>query len=262
MAKWDETRRKVVSRPLILVTNDDGIDAAGIDALSRAVELLGEVWVVAPKDEQSAVSSAISLRHPLRVWRRGERRVAVSGTPTDCVYIALNHLLKRRPTICVSGINHGANLSEDVIYSGTVAGAIEATICDIPSIAFSFAGRGGYDFEATQGHVQEIVKVFLGRGIPRGVLINVNFPPDLTKETPSVLTKLGRRNYGRGVVAKTDPRGQEYYWLGGAELGFDDMPGSDCNAVVNSKISVTPVHLDLTHYNYMRELKGWPLFGG
>lgn len=251
-----------MSRPLILVTNDDGIDAAGIEALSKAMEPLGEVWVVAPKDEQSAVSSAISLRHPLRVWKRGERRLAVSGTPTDCVYIALNHLLERRPTICVSGINHGANLSEDVIYSGTVAGAIEATICDIPSIAFSFAGRGGFNFSAAQEHARKIVEIFLGRGIPRGVLINVNFPPDLDGETESVLTKLGRRNYGREVVAKTDPRGREYYWLGGAELGFDDMPGSDCNAVVDSKISVTPVHLDLTHYAYMREMAGWPLFEG
>ena len=249
-----------VERPLILVTNDDGIEAPGIKALTRAMEPLGDVWVVAPKDEQSAVSNAISLRHPLRVRTRGSQRLAVSGTPTDCVYVGLNHVLERRPDICVSGINHGANLGDDVMYSGTVAAAIEATMCDVPALAFSLAGYGSRDFDAVVDHVTRLTGIFLGSGLPRGVFMNINFPLEVGEESEVRLTKLGRRNYGRVVVEKKDPRHQSYFWLGGSELGFDDIPGSDCNAVSDSFISVTPVHLDLTHYKFMRELEKWPAF--
>lgn len=240
--------------PLILVTNDDGIGAEGIQTLAEAMEPLGEVWVVAPRDEQSAVSNAISLRDPLRVREHGERRLAVSGTPTDCVYVALNHVLDRRPAVCVSGINHGGNLGDDILYSGTVAAAIEATMCDVPSIAFSLAGYGERDFEPTVGHATEMTRKLMNRDIPRSVFLNVNFPPEVTVDTSVQLTKLGRRNYGRVVVEKKDPRNREYFWLGGSELGFDDIPGSDCNAVSEGTISLTPVDLDLTHYNFMREM--------
>ncbi len=249
-----------MERPVILVTNDDGIDAAGIQALREAMEPLGEVWVVAPKDEQSAVSNAISLRDPLRVRSRGTRQLAVSGTPTDCVYVALNHVLERPPALCVSGINHGANLGDDVIYSGTVAAAIEATMCDVPAIAFSLAGLRSRNFDAAMDHAAELASVIMDRCIPRATFFNVNFPPDVAANTGRRLTKLGRRNYGRVVVEKEDPRRRPYFWLGGAELGFDDIPGSDCNAVADGLISITPVDLDLTHYNFMREMKGWSLF--
>ena len=248
-----------MSSPLILVTNDDGIDAEGIDALTRAVQPLGEVWVVAPSQQQSAVSNAISLRDPLRVRRRGERRVAVSGTPTDCVYVAINHLLERRPALCVSGINHGANLADDVKYSGTVAAAIEATLNDVPSIAFSLASYEP-EFAASLVHVRELAAQVLARPMPRATLLNVNFPADVTEESPRYLTKLGRRNYGRVVVEKRDPRDQPYFWLGGADLGFDDIPGSDCNAVARGHISVTPIDLDLTHYRFKKEMARWPGF--
>ena len=243
--------------PLILVSNDDGIDAEGIEALRRAMEPLGEVWVVAPKDEQSAVSNAISLRDPLRVYQRGQRQLAVSGTPTDCVYVALNHVLDRRPTICVSGINHGANLGDDVLYSGTVAAAIEATMCDVPSIAFSLAGYGERNFEPAIAHATRLAEKLMARQIPRSVFLNVNFPPDVDENSPLQVTKLGRRNYGRVVIEKQDPRNRAYFWLGGSELGFDDIPGSDCNAVSDGAISLTAVDLDLTHYGFMRELEGW-----
>lgn len=254
----DET--SAVVRPLILVTNDDGIDAPGIGALRRAMEPLGEVWVVAPKDEQSAVSNAISLRHPLRVRERGERQLAVSGTPTDCVYVALNHVLDRRPALCVSGINHGANLGDDVMYSGTVAAAIEATLCDIPSIAFSFAGYGDRDFGPAVEHATGLARIFMDQIVPRTVFLNINFPLEVGPDTQVSSTKLGRRNYGRVVVEKQDPRKKAYFWLGGSELGFDDIPGSDCNAVADGLISVTPVGLDLTHYKFMREMDDWPCF--
>ena len=249
-----------MNQPLILVTNDDGVDAEGIDALQEAMEPLGEVWVVAPKDQQSAVSSAISLRDPLRVRELGSRRLAVSGTPTDCVYVALNHVLDRRPTLCVAGINHGANLGDDVLYSGTVAGAIEATMCDVPAIAFSLAGYGERNFSPAIDHATALAQRLLERDIPRSVFLNINFPPDVDEGTEVELTKLGRRNYGRVVVEKKDPRNRSYYWLGGAELGFDDIPGSDCNAVSDGRISVTPVDLDLTHYDFMREMSEWSDF--
>lgn len=254
------TDQSAVDEPLILVTNDDGVDAAGIQALREAMEPIGEVWVVAPKDEQSAVSGAISLRDPLRVREHGARRLAVSGTPTDCVYVALNHVLDRRPDVCVAGINHGANLGDDVLYSGTVAGAIEATMCDVPALAFSLAGYGSRNFRPAMDHATELTRKVMDRDLPRSVFLNVNFPSDVAPDTPSRVTKLGRRNYGRVVAEKKDPRGRSYFWLGGAELGFDDIPGSDCNAVSEGVVSVTPVDLDLTHYRFMREMSEWSEF--
>lgn len=246
--------------PLILVTNDDGIDAAGIQALQKAMEPIGEVWVVAPRDEQSAVSNAISLRDPLRVTERSPRRLAVSGTPTDCVYVALNHVLDRRPDVCVSGINHGGNLGDDILYSGTVAAAIEATMCDVPAIAFSLAARTARNFDAAADRATDLTRTLLGRDIPRSVFLNVNFPADVADDTPTCITKLGRRNYGRVVVEKKDPRNRAYFWLGGDELGFDDIPGSDCNVVSDGLISISPVDLDLTHYDFMREMNQWSEF--
>ncbi|MBA2662189.1 MAG: 5'/3'-nucleotidase SurE [Bradymonadaceae bacterium] len=249
-----------MTRPIILVTNDDGIHAPGLHALEAAMADLGEVWVVAPQTEQSAVSHAISLRHPLRVEEIGERRIAVSGTPADCVYIALNHVLKKAPALCVSGINNGANLGDDVIYSGTVAGAVEATLCDVPSVAFSLAGYGKLNFECAGRFAAKMAQMVLAQGLARGVFINVNVPKGASAATRVKLAKLGRRNYGRLVIEKLDPRRNPYYWLGGAELGFDDMPGSDCNAIADGLVSVTPVHLDMTHYAFIREMKHWEEF--
>jgi 5'-nucleotidase len=250
----------VLKKPLILITNDDGIHAPGLEALRQAMEPLGEVWVVAPATEQSAVSHAISLRHPLRVEEHGERLLSVSGTPTDCVYIALNHILERAPDVCVSGINHGANMGDDVMYSGTVAGAVEATLCDVPAVAFSLAGYKDLDFGIAGRFAAKMTSTVLRQGLPRGVFLNVNFPEEADAGSRVKLTKLGRRNYGRVVIEKHDPRRRPYYWLGGAELGFDDIPGSDCNAVADGFISVTPVHLDMTHYAFIREMRGWEEF--
>lgn len=250
-----------MSRPTILITNDDGISARGLQALEEALSQVGDVWVVAPESEQSAVSQAITLRLPVRVRKHGERRYAISGTPTDCVYVALNHLIDH-VDVCVSGINHGANLGDDVIYSGTVAGAIEATLVDVPSIAVSLAAYRNLDFDASAHAARVLTEQVLENGLPRGVFLNVNVPRQAVPGTEIVVCKLGRRNYGRVVEEKFDPRKRPYYWLGGAELGFDDLPGSDCNIISEGKISLTPVHLDLTHYSFAKELEHWDGLNG
>lgn len=245
-----------MSNPTILLTNDDGISAAGLAALHAAMEGLGEVWVVAPETEQSAVGQAITLRSPVRVKQYGTRRFSISGTPTDCVYVALNRLIER-VDLCVSGINHGANLGDDVLYSGTVAGAIEATLLDVPSIAVSLAATGELDFGPAAHAARRLAEMVLQKGLPRSVFLNVNVPQNARPDADVVVCKLGRRNYGRVVEEKLDPRKNPYYWLGGAELGFDDLPGSDCNVIADGQISLTPVYLDMTHYRFARELESW-----
>lgn len=245
-----------MAKPTILLTNDDGIDAAGLAALESALAGLGEVWVVAPASEQSAVSQAITLRAPVRVRDRGTRRFSISGTPTDCVYVALNRLVKNAD-ICVSGINHGANLGDDVLYSGTVAGAIEATLLDVPAVAVSLAGYKDFEFGVAAQAARALAEQVLRRGLPRGVFLNCNVPQDARPGADFQICKLGRRNYSPMVEKKLDPRQNPYYWLGGSELGFDDLPGSDCNAIARGLVSVTPVHLDMTHYRFARELESW-----
>lgn len=245
-----------MSRPLILLTNDDGISAAGLGALERAASKLGEVWVVAPSREQSGVSSALSLHDPLRIQEAGERRFAITGTPADCAYMALQHILPERPALCISGVNHGANLGDDVLYSGTVAAAIEATLSFVPSVAVSLAAWGkGLDYDVAAEVAVDMGKKVLERGLPRDALLNLNIPRDASFDTERVITKLGRRDYERVVTEKHDPRGKPYYWIGGAQLDFDDLPGSDCNAVAAGKVSITPVHIDLTHYKFLDELR-------
>ena len=225
------------------------------------MEPIGEVWVVAPDSEQSGVGCSISLREPLRVHEHGERRMSVSGSPADCTYIALNHLLEAPPDLCVSGINHGANLADDLLYSGTVAGAVEATLSGVPSIAVSLAGHTDMPFEIAGNFAADLAHRVLDEPLPRDVLLNVNVPENATPETDARVVKLGRRNYRREVTRKLDPYQRPYFWLGGAELGFDDLPGSDCNAITDSTITVTPVHLDLTHYQFMEEMRDWELDG-
>lgn len=245
------------SPPLILLTNDDGYSSEGLSALREAVEDLGEVWVVAPATEQSAISHAITLWDPIRIAHHDERVYSVTGTPTDCVYVAVNHILERRPDLCLSGINHGANLGDDVMYSGTVAGAAEACLFDIPSVAVSLASYRSRSFDTAAQAARRVAESVLKRGLPRGVFLNVNVPKDASSASDIAITKLGRRTYGTKVTEKLDPRNRSYYWIGGSELGFDDMPGTDCNAIARNHISVSPVHVDMTHYRFMRELAEW-----
>jgi 5'-nucleotidase len=245
----------------ILVSNDDGYMSDGLRALVDAVTPLGEVWVVAPEAEQSATSHAISIHRPLRIRQVRERWFAVDGTPTDCSYIAINHLLKDdRPALMVSGINHGPNVADDVSYSGTVAAAMEASILGVPSIAFSLAARGALDFTVAARFARRLAEAALGQALPPSLLLNVNVPAGAP--TSYAVTRLGKHSYGSEVVEKEDPRGRKYYWIGGNEYQHEDIPGSDCNAVYrDGLVSVTPLHLAFTADEVRPQIEAWPVGG-
>jgi 5'-nucleotidase len=187
-----------------------------------------------------------------------ERWYAVDGTPTDCSYVAIHHILKgRRPRLMVSGINHGPNLADDVTYSGTVAAAMEASILGVPAIAFSLATRERFEFGLAARFAHALVKTALERPLAPHMLLNVNVPAGVDAGAYAV-TRLGKHTYGFEVVEKVDPRGRRYYWIGGSEYQHEDIPGSDCNAVLREKlISVTPLMLDLTDDALREEVRGW-----
>jgi 5'-nucleotidase len=232
----------------ILLSNDDGVHAAGLRALAAAFEG-DEVWVVAPDREQSASSHAISLHRPLRVHELKPRVWSVDGTPTDAVYIGLHHVLKgQRVDLVVSGINHGPNLANDVHYSGTVAAAMEGALLGVTSLAISLAAPPPQDFaEAARFAAALARRIAAVPPVPEPLLLNVNVPPGPIRGFR--VAPLGKRTYGNAVIEKTDPRGRRYYWIGG-EGGAqnEDIAGSDCNTVlVDGFASVTPLRLDSTH---------------
>ena len=249
------------SPPRIFVSNDDGYMADGLQALVKAIEDLGEVWVAAPEAEQSASSHAISIHRPLRIREVRSRWFAVDGTPTDCSYIGINHLLKdRRPALMVAGINHGPNLADDVTYSGTVAAAMEASLLGVPAIAFSLVARRAFDFGPAARFARQLVAAALRRPLPPNLLVNVNVPGG--EPRGYAITRLGKHSYGYEVIEKEDPRGRKYYWIGGNEYQHEDIPGSDCNAVLRDRlVSVTPLQLDLTDQPLRAELSGWTIEG-
>lgn len=244
----------------LLVVNDDGIAAAGLAALAEAVAPLGEVWVVAPETDHTAGSHALTLAKPLRVREISERRFAIDGTPADCVYIALTHLLAdKKPTLVLSGINHGANLAEDVIYSGTVAAAMEGRLLGVPSIAFSLVTRHASDFSFAGAFARSLVSKVLSSHVPKTMLLNVNIPGRVAPEGVRI-TSLGRHTYGAGVIKKEDPRGRPYFWIGGTGYEHEPLPGTDCTAVHDEHcISITPLQLDLTDDTFLEVLSSWKL---
>lgn len=249
--------------PLILITNDDGVRARGIEALARAaVEAqLGDVYVVAPDRDNSGISHALTLHEPLRVLDVRPGWMAVTGTPTDCVYLAAVEVLPRWPSLILSGVNAGANLSFDVHYSGTVSAAIEGTILGIPSVAVSLVHprRGDFDLAARFG--AELGRWVLARGgLPPGVTLNVNVPEG--QPTTWQRTFLGRRPYSHAVHVRHDPRGRPYYWIGGDPAAHDDLPGSDCNAIHEGVVSVTPLEVDLTEPRLEALIDGGVRVGG
>lgn len=246
-------------RPLILCSNDDGIDAEGLQTLARTLESIADVWVIAPDRERSAIGHAISLHEPLRLSQYDERQFACSGTPTDCVYIGVNHVLPRLPDLVVSGINAGANLGDDVTYSGTVGAAMEGMLMGIPAIASSLVleTKGRASYEQAAAVTLQVVRDALKHGIPKGALLNLNVPDDYDPSRGVRLCKLGRRNYGRLVQENRDPRGRRYYWIGGPRLGHDDIPGSDCNAIHDGYAALTAIHLELTAFDRMEPLYDW-----
>jgi len=246
-----------------LITNDDGLHAQGIECLIEATEPLGEVTVVAPDREQSATSHSLTLHHPLRPVRRGDRRWQVDGTPTDCVMLALEALMPERPDFVLSGINHGQNMGEDVLYSGTVAAAMEGLALGVPSIAISFAG-GDLRADVSQlRHQVEVLTPLLKHltslpNFPADTLFNVNLPPLRASAVKGVkLTRLGRRVYSQSVAPMKDPWGRSIYWIGGGEISWTGEGDSDFRAIQDGYVSVTPLHLDLTHFGVLEEAANW-----
>ncbi|HXG04704.1 MAG TPA: 5'/3'-nucleotidase SurE [Candidatus Binatia bacterium] len=239
--------------PVLLVTNDDGVHAAGLLALASALEDLGEVHVLAPEREQSACGHALTLHRPLRVDRLRERWYAVNGTPSDCVNLGVLGFLAEPPVLIVSGINHGANLGDDVTYSGTVSAAMEGTLLGVPSIAVSLVE--GTEFEAAARVARLVALCVLTEGLPPGTLLNVNVPPGRPRAVR--MTRLGRHVYSGKIVEQRDPRGRVHYWIGGGAPRWEALEGSDMAAVHEGDVSVTPLHLDLTHHRALASLADW-----
>ena len=250
---------------LFLVTNDDGYLAPGLKSLSRALEALGEVVVVAPDREQSATSHSLTLHHPLRVRQTAANRYHVDGTPTDCVMLAVNALLDRRPDYVFSGINHGGNMGEDVSYSGTVSAAMEATLLGIPSVAVSLVHADEQWLETYEAIVRRLARMIIAEPreklFPSDTLLNVNLP---NRDPATVeglrVTSLGKRVYSDPVVIDKDPHGKTYYWIGGGEAIWEGEEGADYLAVERGYISITPVHLDLTNHKIIPNLRQWESF--
>lgn len=249
----------------ILLTNDDGIDAPGIQALWRELSAIGEVTVVAPDTERSATSQAITVHQPIRVdqycidnpplcaWR-------VGGTPTDCVKIAVEALLESKPDVVVSGINQGPNLGTDVLYSGTVSAAIEGALHGIPAIAVSLAAWELSDFLPAARFTRKLVLTLAENPLPPNTLLNVNVPAIPADKIAGVeITKLGVTEYVNTFERRLDPRGRTYYWMGGSLVDTGNAEGTDVMALKKGKISVTPVHFDLTNYAIMHLLEEWNL---
>jgi len=243
----------------ILLTNDDGIGAKGLQALKIGVsELGGEVYVVAPARNQSATSHSLSLSQPLWVEELEDRVFSVQGTPTDCVMLAVRYLLKRKPDIILSGINHGPNLGEDVTYSGTVAAAIEGTMLGILSLAISLADWKPINFEPAGDVAAELSRLVLKNGLPEDTYLNVNIPHINRQDICGVeITRLGKRIYRDAVEKRTDEQGYSFLWIGGQQPSWEEGEKTDFSAIEANKISITPLHLDLTNYRAMKELSRW-----
>jgi 5'-nucleotidase len=251
----------MAERFVILITNDDGIQSKGIVALAKALREIGEVYTVAPETEQSAVAHSLTLHRPLRVEKIRKNFYAVDGTPADCIHLAVDAILPRRPRLIVSGINKGGNLGDDIIYSGTVSAAFEGTLLGIPSFAISLVSRSRFKFDVAARFALRVARSILEKGLPKNTFLNINVPNLEEKEIKSCqITHQGKLIHdGDGVVEKIDPRGRKYYWIGGGQLVFEKGRNTDVETVSKSCISITPLNLDLTNYSSIRELKKWKL---
>jgi 5'-nucleotidase len=249
---------------LILISNDDGYMAPGLAALAEAAADLGEVHVVAPDREQSATSHSLTMHVPVRAREVRPGWHAVTGTPTDSVMLGVQALLPRKPDFVLSGINHGMNMGEDVLYSGTVSAAMEATIFGIPSVAVSYAGRG--DSENIRAYIP-LLRQVLGRILsrtdwPPETLLNINLPAMDPAEVKGVkTTRLGRRVFTDSLTRGTDPSGRPYFWIGGGSIEWAAVEGTDYGALAEGYVSVTPLHLDLTNHALIAEVERWGLGG-
>lgn len=261
------THNSSSSRPLILICNDDGIDAPGILSLAAGLDGLGEIVVVAPVLEQSAVGHSITIRDPVRA-RSWPFRVpsgavsafSVSGTPADCVKLAIDKLLPRIPDIVVSGINQGPNAAVNVIYSGTVSAATEAAILGIPAMAISYCRWRGGDFEGSATIARLIVTQILAHGLPHGVLLNVNVPDLSIEDIRGIsVTRQAKSKWEESFIERMDPFDQPYYWLSGTFVNMDSGKNTDLDAIENGFVSVTPIQHDLTAHDAVEVLEKWNL---
>jgi 5'-nucleotidase len=242
----------------ILLSNDDGYFAPGIEALDKALAGLAEIVVVAPERDRSGASNSLTLDRPLTLRRSASGYHYVNGTPTDCVHLAVTGMLDQMPDMVLSGINLGANMGDDTIYSGTVAAATEGYLLDIPSFAISLASKRGDHF-ATAGRVaRELVERFLRDGCPSPLLLNVNVPDIPYEDLRGIkVTRLGRRHKAEGVVKQVTPRHETVYWVGAAGEAADAGEGTDFHAVANGYVSVTPLQIDLTHDAQIADVSDW-----
>ncbi len=230
-------------------------------ALAKALREVGEVFVVAPDREKSAVAHSLTLHRPLRVEKIKRNFYAVDGTPADCVHLGVNAILPERPCLIVSGINKGGNLGDDITYSGTVSAAFEGTLLGIPSFAISLVSRSHFKFGVAACFAMKVARQIIKKGLSKDTLLNINVPNlDERKIKTFKITQQGRWVHnGSAVIEKVDPRGKKYYWIGGGQLIFDKKRGTDFEAVSNACISITPLHLDLTHYPSIGQLRKWRL---
>lgn len=243
-------------KKLVLLTNDDGVSAPGIQVLRKAIETIWDTIVIAPDREQSATSHALTLNRPLRVDMIDKHTMAVDGTPTDCVMLSIMGLLDRKPDLVISGINSGPNLGDDVIYSGTVAGAAEATLLGVPAIAVSFVDQQKTNTEWGSKVVLKVAETVFKYTLPKEVFLNVNIPPS-DRCNRFEVTSLGRRSYRDVIVKKTDPRGKPYYWIAGQEEKWHGGSNCDFAAIERGNISITPLHLNMTATHILQEIESW-----
>jgi 5'-nucleotidase len=242
----------------ILVSNDDGYFSPGITLLAAALGRLGEVTVVAPERDRSGASNSLTLDRPLVVSRSAHGYYSVNGTPTDCVHIAVTGLLDFTPDVVVSGVNHGANMGDDTIYSGTVAAAVEGYLLGIPSLAVSLASKAGSHFDSAIGVALQLVERLARAPFGEPLLLNVNVPDIAAGELRGLqVTRLGRRHKAEPVVRLETPRGETAYWIGPAGGAADAGPGTDFHAVENRRVSVTPLRMDLTHNAQLERTSAW-----
>jgi 5'-nucleotidase len=239
-------------RPLILLVNDDGFFAEGIQALARRLKGLADIFIVAPDREKSATSLSVTLRRPLRVEKIRKNIFAVDGTPADCIYLALKMILPKIPDQIISGLNRGPNLGQqDISYSGTVAAALQGSFLRVSAVAVSVLpdGKGRYDYEFSAGFARDLASRLLHRRLPAGLTLNVNIPPPPFKGIR--ITSLGEKRYDPEIVEKKDPRENTYYWIGSGTPTPSGNRRSDVQAIRQGYISVTPLHTDLTDYQML-----------
>lgn len=242
--------------PIILVTNDDGVHSPGIIALFKAMKELGDAYIVAPDRERSAVGHALTLHRPLKVEELRENVYSVNGTPTDCVALGIHKILPKKPDLVASGINKGANLGDDITYSGTVSAAIEGTILGVPSFAISLAGEKPFHYEVASHFAIKIAHYILDKCLPYDTLLNVNVPNVHKNMIKGIkITRQGKRIYDNAIQEIYSPWGDKHYWIGGGKPYWEHGEDMDIQAVLDGFVSVTPIHLDLTNYEAIEYLK-------